>query len=172
MADKKKSTFMKDFKAFITKGNIIDMAVGVVIGGSFGKIVTGLVNYIINPFVAMFMQAGSLDSIKTVIKEAELDATGAVVAEEVAILWGTWLQTVIDFLITAFCIFVVLRIIMNVKNRFESEKLAKAEAEAAEAKAKADEEAAALKARQDALEESTLKQAELLAEIRDLLKKQ
>lgn len=172
MADKKKSTFMKDFKAFITKGNIIDMAVGVVIGGSFGKIVTGLVNYIINPFVAMFVQAGSLDSIKTVIKEAELDATGAVVAEEVAILWGTWLQTVIDFLITAFCIFVVLRIIMNVKNRFESEKLAKAEAEAAEAKAKADEEAAALKARQDALEESTLKQAELLAEIRDLLKKQ
>ncbi len=172
MADKKKSTFMKDFKAFITKGNIIDMAVGVVIGGSFGKIVTGLVNYIINPFVAMFVQAGSLDSIKTVIKEAELDATGAVVAEEVAVLWGTWLQTVIDFLITAFCIFIVLRIIMNVKNRFESEKLAKAEAEAAEAKAKADEEAAALKARQDALEESTLKQAELLAEIRDLLKKQ
>ena len=172
MADKKKSTFMKDFKAFITKGNIIDMAVGVVIGGSFGKIVTGLVNYIINPFVAMFVQAGSLDSIKTVIKEAELDATGAVIAEEVAILWGTWLQTVIDFLITAFCIFVVLRIIMNIKNRFESEKLAKAEAEAAEAKAKADEEAAALKARQDALEESTLKQAELLAEIRDLLKKQ
>lgn len=172
MADKKKSTFMKDFKEFITKGNIIDMAVGVVIGGSFGKIVTGLVNYIINPFVAMFVQAGSLDSIKTVIKEAELDATGAVVAEEVAILWGTWLQTVIDFLITAFCIFVVLRIIMNIKNRFESEKLAKAEAEAAEAKAKADEEAAALKARQDALEESTLKQAELLAEIRDLLKNQ
>ena len=172
MADKKKSTFMKDFKAFITKGNIIDMAVGVVIGGSFGKIVTGLVNYIINPFVAMFVKAGSLDSIKTVIKEAELDATGAVIAEEVAILWGTWAQTVIDFLITAFCIFVVLRIIMNVKNRFESEKLAKAEAEAAEAKAKADEEAAALKARQDALEESTLKQAELLAEIRDLLKKQ
>ncbi|MBE6813561.1 MAG: large conductance mechanosensitive channel protein MscL [Ruminococcaceae bacterium] len=172
MADKKKSTFMKDFKAFITKGNIIDMAVGVVIGGSFGKIVTGLVNYIINPFVGMFIQAGSLDSIKTVIKEAELDATGAVVAEEIAILWGTWAQTVIDFLITAFCIFVVLRIIMNVKNRFESEKIAKAEAEAAEAKLKADEEAAALKARQDALEESTLKQAELLAEIRDLLKKQ
>ena len=168
----KKSTFMKDFKAFITKGNIIDMAVGVVIGGSFGKIVTGLVNYIINPFVGMFIKSGSLDGIKTVIREAELDATGAVVAEEVAILWGTWAQTVIDFLITAFCIFVVLRIIMNIKNRFESEKIAAAEKEAAEAKAKADEEAAALKARQDALEESTLKQAELLAEIRDLLKKQ
>ncbi len=172
MADKKKSTFMKDFKEFIAKGNIIDMAVGVVIGGSFGKIVTGLVNYIINPFVGMFIQSGSLDGIKTVIKEAELDATGAVVAEEVAILWGTWAQTIIDFLITAFCIFVMLRIIMKVKNHFESEKIAAAAKEAAEAKQKADEEAAALKARQDALEESTLKQAELLAEIRDLLKKQ
>lgn len=172
MADKKKSTFFKDFKAFITKGNVIDMAVGVVIGGSFGKIVTGLVNNIINPFVAMFMQSGSLDSIKTVIKEAQLDDTGAVIAEEVAILWGTWLQTVIDFLITAFCIFVVLRIIMNLKNRFEREKIAKAEAEAAAEKEKADAEAAALKARQDALEESTLQQAQLLAEIRDLLKKQ
>lgn len=172
MADKKKSTFFKDFKAFITKGNVIDMAVGVVIGGSFGKIVTGLVNNIINPFVAMFMQSGSLDSIKTVIKEAQLDAAGAVVTEEVAILWGTWLQTVIDFLITAFCIFVVLRIIMNLKNRFEREKIAKAEAEAAAEKEKADAEAAALKARQDALEESTLQQAQLLAEIRDLLKKQ
>lgn len=172
MADKKKSTFFKDFKAFITKGNVIDMAVGVVIGGSFGKIVTGLVNNIINPFVAMFIQTGSLDSIKTVVKEAQFDETGAVIAEEVAILWGTWMQTVIDFLITAFCIFVILRIIMNVKKRFESEKIAQAEAEAAAEKAKADEEAAALKARQDALEESTLKQAELLAEIRDLLKKQ
>ena len=70
MADKKKSTFMKDFKAFIAKGNIIDMAVGVVIGASFGKIVTGLVNYIINPFVGMFIRSGSLDGIKTVIQEA------------------------------------------------------------------------------------------------------
>ncbi|MBQ6863105.1 MAG: large conductance mechanosensitive channel protein MscL [Clostridia bacterium] len=172
MKSMKEITFFKDFKDFITKGNIIDMAVGVVIGGSFGKIVTGLVNYIINPFVAIFVQSGNLDSLKIIVKEAQLDASGAVIAEEVAILWGTWLQTVIDFLITAFCIFVVLRIIMNIKKRLESEKIAKAEAEAAEAKAKADEEAAALKARQDALEESTLKQAELLAEIRDLLKKQ
>ena len=168
----KKSKFMEDFKKFAFKGNVIDMAVGVVIGGSFGKIVTGLVNYIINPFVGIFIHSGSLDGIKTVIQEAQYDATGAVISEEVAILWGTWAQTVIDFLITAFCIFVLLRIIMKVKNHFESEKIAAAEKEAAEAKAKADEEAAALKARQDALEESTLKQAELLAEIRDLLKKQ
>ena len=58
MAKHKKSTFFKDFKAFISKGNVVDMAVGVVIGGAFGKIVTGLVNYIINPFVGLFCQVG------------------------------------------------------------------------------------------------------------------
>ena len=68
-----KTTFFQDFKAFITKGNVIDMAVGVVIGGSFGKIVTGLVNYIINPFVGIFLKTGSLDSIKTVITPEELE---------------------------------------------------------------------------------------------------
>ena len=161
----KKSTFFKDFKAFITKGNIIDMAVGVVIGGSFGKIVTGLVNYIINPFVALFVKSGSLDSVKTVITPEVLDEAG-----EVAILWGTWAQTVIDFLITALCIFVVLRIIITMKNTLESKKIAAEKAKAEEEKAKADEAAAALKVRQDALEEAQLNQAKLLEEIRDILK--
>lgn len=58
---KKKSTFWADFKQFITRGNVLDMAVGVVIGGAFGKIVTGLVNYVINPFVGLFVKSGSLD---------------------------------------------------------------------------------------------------------------
>jgi len=166
----KKSTFFKDFKAFITKGNIIDMAVGVVIGGSFGKIVTGLVNYIINPFVALFVKSGSLDSVKTVITPEVLDEAGEVVTAEVAILWGTWAQTVIDFLITALCIFVVLRIIMTMKNAMEAKKIAAEKAKAEEEKAKADEAAAALKVRQDALEEAQLNQAKLLEEIRDILK--
>lgn len=166
----KKTTFFKDFKAFITKGNVIDMAVGVVIGGSFGKIVTGLVNYIINPFVALFVKSGSLDSVKTVITPEVLDEAGEVVTAEVAILWGTWAQTVIDFLITAICIFVVLRIIMTMKNALEAKKIAAEKAKAEEEKAKADEAATALKARQDALEEAQLNQAKLLEEIRDILK--
>ena len=62
--------FMGEFKKFITRGNVVDMAVGVVIGGSFGKIVTGLVNYIINPFVGIFVKQGSLDSLKTIIHPA------------------------------------------------------------------------------------------------------
>lgn len=166
----KKTTFFKDFKAFISKGNIIDMAVGVVIGGSFGKIVTGLVNYIINPFVALFVKSGSLDSLKTVITPEVVDATGEVVNAEVAILWGTWAQTVIDFLITALCIFIVLRVIMSMKNRLEAKKIEAEKLKAEEEKAKKDAEASALKARQDQLEECQINQAKLLEEIRDILK--
>ena len=167
-----KSTFFKDFKAFITKGNVIDMAVGVVIGGAFGKIVTGLVNYIINPCIAFLTSSGgSLSDMKYVITPAvEATETTKAVAE-VAILWGTWLQTILDFLITAFCIFLILRMIMVAKNKLEAKKLAEEKAKADEAKAKADAEAAALKERQTALEEAQLNQAKLLEEIRDLLKK-
>ena len=180
---KVKTTFFKDFKAFITKGNVIDMAVGVVIGGSFGKIVTGLVNYIINPFVGIFLKSGSLDSIKTIITEAVpevVDEAGNVVTPavaEVAILWGTWFQTILDFLITAFCIFVVLRIIMGVKKKAERKELEAAEKKAAEEKAAADkaaaeaaEAAAAAAEKQARLDESVLKQEALLAEIKELLK--
>ena len=169
--EKKKSTFFKDFKAFITKGNVIDMAVGVVIGGAFSKIVTGLVNYIINPCIGFITSNGvSLSDMKYVITEA-VEATETTKAvPEVAILWGTWLQTIIDFLITAFCIFLILRIIMIAKNKMEAKKIAEEAAKAAEAKAKADADAAALKVRQTALEEAQLEQAKLLGEIRDLLK--
>ncbi len=167
----KKSTFFKDFKEFITKGNIIDMAVGVVIGGSFGKIVTGLVENIINPFVGMFMKTGDLANWKTVMEEAVLDEAGNVVTPEVAFMWGAWIQTIIDFLITAFCIFVVLRVIMKLKNKFDAAKIAETEAKAAEEKAKADAELEAVKARQTQLEESTLNQEKLLSEIKDILSK-
>lgn len=173
MAKHKKSTFSKDFKAFISKGNVVDMAVGVVIGGAFGKIVTGLVNYIINPFVGLFVKSGSLDSLKTVIHEATYKADGVTVDQaEVAILWGTWLQTIIDFLITALCIFVVLRIIVKAKNLAEYKKTMEAEAKAEADKKAAEEKAAeALAAKQARLEESTLKQEQLLVEIRNLLQK-
>ena len=174
MAKHKKSTFFKDFKAFISKGNVVDMAVGVVIGGAFGKIVTGLVNYIINPFVGLFVKSGSLDALKTVIHEATYKADGVTVDQaEVAILWGTWLQTIIDFLITALCIFVVLRIIVKAKNLAEYKKTMEAEAKAEADKKAAEEKAAAeaLAAKQARLEESTLKQEQLLVEIRDLLQK-
>ncbi|MBQ5800928.1 MAG: large conductance mechanosensitive channel protein MscL [Clostridia bacterium] len=158
-----KGTFWKDFKKFITKGNVIDMAVGVVIGGAFSKIVTGLVNNVINPFVSIFMRSGSLDNIKTVLQPAVLDEAGAVVTAEIAILWGVWFQTILDFLISAFCIFLVLRIIMNAKNMIFEEKL---EREAAEKKA-AEEKAAAEKA---AADEAAAKAAKEKAEAEERFK--
>lgn len=179
---KKKSSFWADFKKFITRGNVIDMAVGVVVGGSFSKIVTGLVNYIINPFVGIFMKKGSLDDIKTIITPEVLDEAGTVVTAEVAILWGTWLQTILDFLITAVCIFVVVRVITAVRNKMEEKKKEeeaakakeaeeKAAAEKALADAKAAEEAAALAEKQAKLDAAILNQEKLLGEICELLKK-
>ena len=178
---KKKSTFVADFKKFISRGNVVDMAVGVVVGGAFSKIVTGFVNYVINPFVALFLPAGSLDEIKTVTKEAVVevvDGVETVVTPEVAILWGTWLQTIIDFLIIAFCIFCVVRVINKLRDKAtEKETLAKAEAEAAAAaaaaeKAAAEAEAAKAKAEEEAaFRASIMKQTELLAEISKSLKK-
>lgn len=170
--------FIEDFKKFIFKGNVIDMAVGVVIGASFGKIVTGLVNYIINPFVGIFVKSGNLDSIKTVISKAVVDESGNVVTPENAILWGTWIQTIIDFLLTALCIFIVLRILMKAKNTLEHKKIEaeKKKAEEEEAKAKAEKEAAdaaakAAEERQTLIEDSIIRQAELLENIRVLLEK-
>lgn len=175
---KKKSTFGADFKKFISRGNVVDMAVGVVVGGAFSKIVTGFVNYIINPFVGIFLKSGSLDSIKTVITPEELNEAGEVVKAEVALLWGTWAQTIIDFLIIAFCIFCVVRVINKIRDKAnEKENLAKAEADAAAKKAadeKAAADAAAAKAKADeeaAFRASIMKQTELLEEISKSLKK-
>lgn len=179
MAEKneKKKGFWQEFKAFITKGNVIDMAVGVVIGKAFSNIVTGLVNYIINPFASLFIGHGELDDIKTVLIPEKLDETGAVATKEVALLWGTWLQTILDFLIVAFCIFLVLRVIMHAKNTLEADKIEAKKKKEAEAKAKAEAEKAAaeqkaadLAKRQLELEQTTHRQTDLLVEIRDLLK--
>ena len=187
--ERKKSTFWADFKKFITKGNVIDMAVGVVIGGAFSKIVTGLVNYVINPCVSLLTKGSDLDSIKTVLvapveaKEAVLDEAGNIITpaveevKEVAILWGTWFQTILDFIIVAFCIFFVLRLIMKAKNRINAKEIEEAKRKAAEDKAKAEaekkaaeEKAEAVAARQKELEDSQLRQEQLLAEICEVLK--
>lgn len=146
----KGKSFIQDFKEFALKGNIIDMAVGVVIGGAFGKIVTGLVNYIINPVIGAITGGVSLDGLKTVIEPAVTEG-GEVVTEEVAILWGTWIQTIIDFIIVALCIFIILRAIIKSKEKIEAKKK------------KEEEEAAAA-------EEPAPTSEELLTEIRDLLK--
>ena len=127
---------LKDFKEFAFKGNVLDMAIGVIIGGAFGKIVTSLVNDLIMPIISILTGGLNFTDLKLVITPAHGD-----VAEN-AIMYGSFIQNVVDFLIIAFCIFLFVRLI---------EKFKKKEEVKAEAPKKADD-------------------VVLLEEIRDLLK--
>jgi large conductance mechanosensitive channel len=95
---------LKEFKEFALKGNVVDMAVGIIIGGAFGKIVTSLVNDLIMPPIGMLI--GSLDFSKLSI---ELGQGPPPKFEPVVVRYGAFLNTVVDFLIVAFCIFLVVR---------------------------------------------------------------
>lgn len=130
------------------KGNVVDMAVGVIIGAAFGKIVTSLVNDIIMPVVGVLTGGTNFSEYKFVIQKAVMDGT-EVITPEVAITWGAFVQTIVDFLIIAFCIFVAIKFISNLRRD-------KAAEVAAEAEAAADPE--------------PTKEEVLLTEIRDLLK--
>ncbi len=112
--------FFEDFKAFIAKGNVLDMAVGVIIGGAFGKIVTSLVNDIITPLISLATGAVNLADLKAVLREAVLDEAGEVLSAEVAIKYGAFLQVVIDFLIIAFSVFCVILLIMGMQKKLEA----------------------------------------------------
>ena len=165
-------TFFSDFKKFISKGNVIDLSVGVVIGGAFGKITSSLVADIIMPLVGLAVGGLDVSQWKIVLKEAVMAADGVTVeAAEVAVRYGNFLQMILDFLIIAFSIFCVLRVIRHSKRKAE----AKAAAEAAEAKAKADAEAKAAAeaaaAAQKKIEDERAEELALLREIRDSLKK-
>ena len=111
--------FFSDFKAFAMKGNIIDMAVGVVVGGAFSKIVTSLVNDIISPLISFATGKVMLTDLKWVISAAQFDSAGVEIKPESALMYGNFIQTIIDFLIIAFSIFLVLRIIMNAQKKLE-----------------------------------------------------
>ena len=111
--------FFEDFKAFAMKGNVIDMAVGVVVGGAFGKIVSSFVADIITPLLGILLGKVSFTDLKWVITPAVLDEAGNVVEAELALTYGNFIQQVIDFLIIALSIFVVLRVIMAIKSKFE-----------------------------------------------------
>ncbi len=153
--------FFSDFKAFIAKGNIIDMAVGVIIGGAFGKIVTSLVNDIIMPALSMVTGGKSVADLKYVITEAVIDAeTLTETTPEVAIKYGNFIQLIVDFLLVAFCIFCVLRVVVKMNAKLHAKEIAEAEA-------KAKEEAEA-KAKEEAEKESV---EDILRDIRESLKK-
>ena len=99
---------MSEFKKFISKGNVVDMAVGVIIGGAFGKIVTSLVNDIITPAIGIIIGGLDFSNLSIQLGEAK-------------IMYGNFIQTVIDFLIIAICIFTVIRLFERLKNKNKKE---------------------------------------------------
>ena len=183
--------FWQDFKKFITRGNVVDMAVGVAVASAFTAIVTSVTKGFISPLLAIITGSTNLVDMKWVYAPEVLDEAGNVVSAEIAFLWGEFLQKIIDFLIIALTLFIVLRIVSGVaaraaklrerayelanKEQVEAEaaaaEIAKAEAAAkAEAEAKAKAEAEAAEAAKIKAEEDRLhRQEQLLTEIRDLL---
>lgn len=98
---------MNEFKTFISRGNVVDMAVGVIIGSAFGKIVTSLVNDILMPIIGIFLGGLDFSSLSINIGDA-------------TILYGSFIQTIVDFLIVAFCIFTMVKFFEKFKKQEES----------------------------------------------------
>lgn len=172
--------FYRDFKKFITKGNILDLAVALVIGTAFNNIVKGLVSNIITPCLSVLTKGINMPDWKYVLKPAVIDGEGVVKEAEIAILYGEWLHSVIDFIIIAFFIFIALRIIIKAKNKLNAKEIAQKKAEEEKKKAEEKRKAQEQEKREEEKRELFIqcatnikKQSELLCEIRDsLLKKQ
>ncbi len=143
--------FLEEFKAFAMRGNVIDMAVGVVIGGAFGKITNSVVNDIIMPLISMLTGGIDFSAWKWVLKAAVMEG-GEVVTPEVAVNYGNLIAVILDFIIIAFAVFCMVKAINKMHD-----KLSKPEPEA-EPETEEDPE--------------PTKEELLLAEIRDLLKEQ
>lgn len=142
--------FINEFKAFILRGNVVDMAVGVVVGNSFKNISTSLVNDVIMPAIGMLLGKVNFAELKVVLQEAVVAADGTEIAAEVAIRYGAFIQTIVDFLIVAAAVFVMIKVFALLTERRKQEEVV--------------EEAPVV------VEEPKPTSEDLLTEIRDLLK--
>ena len=141
---------LKEFKDFIARGNVVDMAIGVIIAGAIGKITTSLVNDVFMPFIGWIFGSRDMTALNIVVREAIMDGE-TVVQEAITIGFGTFVATIIDFILVALVVFAIVKAMNKAK-------------EMAEAKKKAEEEAAPPAPPAPSNEEV------LLPEIRDLLK--
>lgn len=105
---------VKEFKEFAVKGNVVDMAVGIIIGAAFGKIVTALVSGVIMPPIGVLLGGVDFSDLAFVVKEAVGDAPAVVIS------YGAFIQTVIDFTIIAFAIFIMVKAINSMKKKEEA----------------------------------------------------
>ncbi|WP_375238880.1 large conductance mechanosensitive channel protein MscL [Aurantibacter sp.] len=110
---------LKEFKEFITGGNVIEFAVAVIMAGAIGAVVKGFVSNIVMPVVGMFTGGVSVADQKFVLSEAILDATGKVATPENAILYGAWIDTIINLLIVGLVMFIIVKAYNKTKKKEE-----------------------------------------------------
>lgn len=163
MADEKKKGIIAEFKEFISKGNVVDMAVGVIIGSAFTAIVNSLVADIFTPLIGIVIGGIDFASLSLKIPDTTLE-DGTVITQGAELTYGNFIQSIITFLLTAICVFAFVKVINAVRSGNFIKKKA-AEEKAAEA-------AEAEKPAEPAPEPEPTKEELLLAEIRDLLKNQ
>jgi len=135
--------FIQEFKSFAMRGNVLDMAVGIIIGGAFGKIVSSFVEDVIMPPLGLLLGGVNFSNLKITLKEAVSNAQGVVTSPAVSLNYGTFINTIVNFLIVAFAIFLLIKAV----NRFQKQNEKPTPAP------------------------GPTKEEELLTEIRDLLKK-
>ena len=152
MANEKKKGFLGEFKEFVMRGNVLDMAVGVILATAFGKITTSLVNDVFMPFLGWIIGDIDLSQLNITLSPAVVDGAGEVVKKAVVIGIGTFLVTIIDFILVAFIVFLLIKTMNQTMRRLESLRKKEAAVEAPPAPPEPS------------------KEEKLLTEIRDLLK--
>ncbi|MDE7082280.1 MAG: large conductance mechanosensitive channel protein MscL [Clostridia bacterium] len=169
--------FFKEFKEFITRGNVVDMAVGVIVGGAFTAIITALTGQILQPLINWLLSGtgAGLEAAVTVLKAAYVEETGALdLANSIYIDWGAFISAIINFILVALILFCIVKAINTV--RAGGKKLAEKQKKAIEKQLKkgqiSEEEAIKATAEIEAPVVPAVTTEQLLAEIRDLLKAQ
>ena len=111
---------ISEFKEFVSRGNVVDLAVGVVIGAAFGKIVTALVDGLVMPLVGLLLGGVKFSDLALTLREAQVDAAGTEIAPALVLNYGNLIQTAVDFLLIAFVIFLFLKAYNRVRKTQEA----------------------------------------------------
>lgn len=166
--------FFKEFKTFITRGNVLDMAVGIIVGGAFTAIITALVNNILTPLINWIPGADNTGALQVVLRDTITDDAGNVITEALIIDFGAVISAIISFLVTAFVLFLIIKTVNHVREK--SEKLVEEYKKKQKEENGETEQAAEETVEQPSVPETPVIAAptseQLLAEIRDLLKAQ
>lgn len=110
----------KEFKEFAMRGNVVDLAVGIIIGGAFGKIVSSAVADVIMPPIGLLLGGVKFTDLSIVLKDPVVDAAGAITSQAVSINYGNFIQAMVDFLIIAFAIFMMIKAMNSMKKKQET----------------------------------------------------